>query len=373
MIIYSLLIIPFISVFILYFFYKHLVTFWEFFLPLIITLLTVVFSKVIIENIDLYHDEYWGSLITKVEYYEKWNEYIHETCTRTVSCGENCETTETYDCSYVKNHPEEYVIHTTSGEKIYTNKNEYLRIKRIFQNENFFDLKRNYHTIDGDMYITLWDKTKEKAIPVTTKHKYKNKIKASDHSVFHYEKPTLDEKEFYGLYEYPKIYDGYKMVNILGDVSKDALEADKILGYYNGLLGVKKQVRVFILIFFEKTIEAAPYQEAYWSGGNKNEFVICIGVNKNREIKWCKPFSWTESEITKVNVKNIILNYEKLELVKIVEEVSSEINMTFIRREFKEFDYLTVEPSQKQIIISLIFVLLVNVLTCVFVIKNDYY
>src|ERR1035437_8712691 len=119
MILFGALLFPFISVFILYIFFKHKTTWWELALPLVFSLLFIIIMKVTIETLQVTSKEYWGSLVSKAEYYEEWNEYIHQTCTRSCCCDSkgNCGT-ETYDCSYVQYHPAEYWIKTTSGENI---------------------------------------------------------------------------------------------------------------------------------------------------------------------------------------------------------------------------------------------------------------
>ena len=76
--------------------------------------------------------EYLGSYVTRIRHYDAWNEYIHRTCTRTVGSGKN-QRTETYDCSYVENHPE---LHAeTENSEIFSSTFE--------KNENFGENGRN--------------------------------------------------------------------------------------------------------------------------------------------------------------------------------------------------------------------------------------
>ncbi len=55
-------------------------------------------------------------------------------------------------------------------------------------------------------------------------------------------------------------------------------------------------------------------------------------------------FSWTEVELLKLDVRNFIITQEKLDLVSIVEYLSSNVKTKFIRKPFADFSYLTVEP-----------------------------
>ena len=246
MIIYGALFIPLIVAIVLYKMYNRFVVWWEFFIPLIVSLILTFSMKAIIESVQVQSEEYWGSLVKRVEYYEAWNEYISQTCTTTCCCdskGNNCQTI-TYDCSYVKYHSAYWQIITTNGETVSISEKEYKRIKQIFENENFQELNRNYHTIDGDMYHSDWSGDSTTAIAVTTLHHYENRIKVADQSIFHFQKVEKEDIQRFSLKDYPKIRDNYKMVAVLGDSSKDALTADRKFQYINGLLGHSKQVRV---------------------------------------------------------------------------------------------------------------------------------
>jgi len=174
----------------------------------------------------------------------------------------------------------------------------------------------------------------------------------------------------------------------------------------------------------------AQYQENYWVKGNKNELVICIG-KKGNEIQWSHAFSWAHSDILTVEVKNKVLelytyrdSIVKRNLPKalpvdkkikekvfgdasknlpdilpvpkqfdgdtiisikstypvLTEETWNELYMylnenlhKFKRRSFKEFDYLTVEPSKGAVIFIYIFALLISIGVNVWVISNDIY
>lgn len=375
MIIYGALLIPLIVAIILYKFFNRLVVWWEFFIPLAVSVILIFSMKAIIEKAQISTEEYWGSFVQRVEYYESWDEYIHQTCTSTCCCdaqGNNCSTT-TYDCSYVRDHSPYWQIVTNNGETIIINEREYNRIKNIFQNESFEELNRPYHSKDGDMYHSDWDGDSTTAIPVTTLHHYDNRIKAADQSVFHFKEVHDEDVVRYNLKQYPKIVDRYKMSAVLGDNSLDAKIADKKFQYINGLLGHDKQVRVFVLIFKNQPIEAGLYQEWYWSGANMNEFVICIGIDEQRNVKWCKPISWTRNETLKVEIKSYVQNQGKLNLQELAGYAQEKIKGGFIRRDFEEFNYLTVEPPTWAVILTYILTLGANILVSFWIVRNPFY
>ncbi len=375
MIIYGALLIPLITSFILQYFFNRLIVWWELFIPMLFSIIFVFYSKSSIETNLVTSNEFWGSFIDQLEYYEPWNEYITETCTRSCCCdadNNNCGT-ESYDCSYTKSHPPVYQILTTSKEVIPITKIQFDKLRSQIGNVKFEELNRDFHTMDGDLIYYKWHKDSSLAIPVTTIHKYENRVKVASQSVFNYGKVTNTEKEKYSLKDYPKIYDTFKMDAVLGDSSSDSNLANLEFQYLNGLLGPTKQVRFFVLIFKNQPIDASLYQEKYWSGGNKNEFVINIGIDENRNVKWSKVFSWSKSEILKTNVQNFINNQEIFNLQKVAKYVETEAEKHFVRRSFKEFDYLTVEPPLLSILLTYILTICINFFISLWLLRNNYY
>jgi len=312
--------------------------------------------------------------LDRVEYYEEWDEWIDQTCTRECCCdskGQNCST-ETYDCSYRRDHPAEWVLVNTIGERISISKNEYERLKNKLGNNKFVDMNRDYYRIDGDMYLSVWDRDSLRAVPVTTLHTYENRVKASDASVFHFDDLDQEDVVRYGLKDYPPIKDHYKMDAVLGDSSSDATRANTKLKYINGALGHKKEVCVLLLVFKNQPLEAGFKQEAYWKGANMNEFVICVGINDDREVQWGKVISWTTNEKLKIDVTNLLNQQDKLNLCSIVDQVYPMVQESFKRRDFKEFNYLTVEPPLWAIVTTYLFVILVNVGISAWVVGNEH-
>jgi len=195
----------------------------------------------------------------------------------------------------------------------------------------------------------------------------------------------------------------------------------------NGKFGISNQVRLWILVFENRPQSIAYYQENYWVKGNKNELVVCIG-KKGEEIQWSHAFSWATSSDLTVAVKNEVLNLytyrdsvvklalpvlpltnKKLKsafgkagkklpevlplqqktlgdtIIKIksanpvlTEKTWDDFNKylnqnlgRFKRRHFKEFNYLTVEPSKTAVIIVYILALILSIAANVFVTTND--
>jgi len=368
MIIYLALLIPIITAIVLYVKFHHETVWWEFMIPITTSLIFIIIMKLGIETVQVSSNEYWGAIISKVEYYEPWNEYIHRTCTR--SCGKDCTTT--YDCSYVEHHGPKWNIVTNIGETISISKHEYNRLLKHFGNRTFVDMHRHYHTQDGDMYRTVWDGNQSKIVPTTSEYTYENRVKAADHSVFHYGEVLPDDKIRYGLFDYPPIYEAYKQQAILGDSSSVSLQADSLLRIYNGILGYKKEVKIFLLIYKNQPLDAGSYQEWLWCGGNMNEFIVTVGIDDDNKIKWCKVISWTPNEMLKTAVRSDIVAMDSLNTLVVADYIGKEVEKGFIRKDFHEFDYLTVDPPIWAVALTIVLTIMLNVGISYWIINNEF-
>ena len=112
MVILFALLIPIVTAFVLWKLFERKTLWWEFLIPFMVSIVLVIAAKLIVDTAFVRSEEYWGSFVDRVEYYEKWDEWINETCTRECCCdsdGNNCST-ETYDCSYCRTHSPEWIL-----------------------------------------------------------------------------------------------------------------------------------------------------------------------------------------------------------------------------------------------------------------------
>lgn len=369
MLIYLLLIIPIITTIVCFIYFKHEVVWWEYLLNFGAALACIFASKAIIQHIQVSDTEYWGGWVIEVRYYESWNEYIHRMCTQTVSCGKDCTITETYDCSYVQNHPAYWEILNSNGRQISISKNQYKEIVHKFgTGENFVDMDRNYHSKDGDMYYSKWNGSDKTMEFTTTEHRYENRVRVSS-STFAMKEPSKEIFDQYKLFHYPKVQEVYKQKNLLG--INDPI-AQRKLEMVNSKLGHKYEFRSYIMIFKNQPREAGFYQEEQWQGGNKNELNIAIGIDSvTKQVNWCHVFSWTDKRDLPVAMKNIIEGQDKLDLIKIIDNLESLSKTKWERKHFKDFSYLTVEPQTHHIVIAFIITLIINIGVTIFVVAND--
>ena len=140
----------------------------------------------------------------------------------------------------------------------------------------------------------------------------------------------------------------------------------------NAELGPEKQLKAFILIFKNQSEQAGIMQENYWKGGNKNEFILTIGVDDNNNIQWVHPITWSENSIVKSNIRGYVSSQGKLNLAEISSYMHGELSDNFERKEFADFSYLTVEPSHRSINITMVIIIILNIALSIWFILNQY-
>jgi hypothetical protein len=240
-------------------------------------------------------------------------------------------------------------------------------MKDLWANEEFVDMQRSYHSKDGDKYEVNICGARDNIFPYFSQHSYVNKVQASG-SVFKFKEVNKDD---FGLFDYPEIVDSY-IPSILGDVP-DKDKANRILDVLNALYGMDKKMRVWVLFFKDKPLQAGVDQENYWMGGNKNEFVVCIGLKNDNTVDWCYPFSWSEKELLKVETRDYVNGMRPFDVSVFASWLREKTVREFEKKSFKDFDYLTVEPSGVAIIIAFVLTLIINVGVSVYVIRNEHY
>ena len=371
------LLIPVIFTIASLFLFKEKITWWEAFIPTLTTLLLIIIiSNIGVSSVTKDY-EYWGNYVTQVRYYEPWDEYIHQTCTRSVPCGTDSDGNtqycdETYDCSYVQYHSESFSVVLNDNREISVDENYYNDVKRKFNTTSIFvEMNRNYHFNDGDMYKNLYPNTYETYVFFPTKHRYVNKIQASN-SIFNYPKVTEEDILKYKLFDYPEI-ENNQLNSILYNkpLKVDKAQQDKF-NYINGMLGMNKQIKVWICLFNNTDSYAGYMQEAYWKHGNKNEFVICVGVDEKMKISWVHIFSWSQNKNIEIETRNFILYQKQLDLISLGDWLYSDGLKDWKRTEFKQFDYLHVEPPRWSKILIWITSLLSTLGILVWVTINEY-
>lgn len=293
------------------------------------------------------HDvEYLGDFVVTAEYLEDWNETVpcRHPKYRTVGTGKNRHTVfagyhHLYDVDY---HPAQWWLRTATGRGLRAEPAQFDALCLQWKRKTFVELRRRYHTNDGDKWETAWDQAADTLVPVVVPHAYENRVQAAG-TVFAF--PAIDPAKS-PVFAYPPIDGWHRQPAILGGEELPRRgEAALALERANGTLGPEKQVKVFLCVFKDRPLQAGLDQEAYWKGGNKNEFVVCVGVDGRGMPQWAYPFSWTKADDLKIAARNQLLGGDApLDLPAYVAWLAGEIRARWRRRDFAEFNYLTVDP-----------------------------
>jgi hypothetical protein len=253
--------------------------------------------------------------------------------------------------------------------------------RRWKANPQFVELDRDidYHGncgVDGDRYDILWDKNPHTAEQTVSSRSYENRIQAA-HSAFDFPDVSENDVKTYKLFEYPEI-DGFSQDVLLGEDSISWMNkserkwAERLMQYSSGYWGPKVHGKIWVLLYEDCSQTSALMQEAYWDGGNDNELVICIGLSsKTKELQWTKAFSWTPHRKILVDLREDIMNTKYLNFNKI-QDILNKRMPDFKRKDFKEFNYITVEPPTWAIWTTFIITILLTIGLCYWAIVNDY-
>ena len=343
--IWGALIIPVILLIIATYKFHHQIVWWEYILAMLIPVLLIMASKYIAVRSMTDDTEVWSNYATDARYYEAWDEYVHQTCTLCSGSGKS-QTCSTYDCSYVDYHSEYWELHDNGGARHRVSMGRYnMAVSLWGGKKKFVDMRRDYHHNDGDMYTTKLPINSgiRENITISTDHTYENKVQAST-NVFNFEKVDPEDVSHYGLYEY-KGTSKYKHTYFYGDGNK---RANDLLSFTNAKYGYRKQLNISVLVYQHAPSIVAQYQKSYWKGGNKNEFLILIS-KKGKNIDWVEVVSWTPNFDLIQKVKSDILAMGSYDAIKIAEYIEQNVPSKFVRREWKEFAYIDIQPSTNAI------------------------
>lgn len=316
--------------------FRKRLTWWETVLPIMVSIVVIMIMKWSMVKSLVTDTEYYSAYAKNAMHYDEWDEYVHKTCYRTISCGKNCTTTIPYDCSYVDNHPEYWEVNLSSGESIGISKQKYLYLKQLWNNEEFVEMNRDYHNIDGDAQKTNWNNKFQTINSFDSCGSYDNKPQTAE-TVFHFEK--LDSIKQKMVFDYPEIN---------GTKQNSCINCDEyskiILRKINALHGSKCQIKIFVIIFNNKQESVAELQKQYWKGGNKNELVICV----DSKSRWAKSFSWSDDKLLEAKANQIFMN-EKTTIQQKLILLNKIIPELWKRKEFKDFDYIDIQLTTTQL------------------------
>lgn len=388
---YLAIVIPMLLVVYLLMCHRKNIVWWEVILPFVVTIATIAMCQYGAYKSAISDTEYLGHMVVKAVHEEPMD--YDDECSESYQCGtdkdgnaEYC--TRYYHCVSTK-YRETYFI-TDKGRTLGIDLDTYNKYEKLWEKYKYhtekITISSGGYTTTGDLYKrpghgnkheVSWNNKIDNSVPVSQKATYDNYIQASK-SLYNPRDISEEELKANKLFNYPD-GDGRNPI-LYSDGKAVYLKAQKQLQYANGWLnttmGGFKKVRLWVLIYKNQSADIAELQKVYWKNGNKNEFIIMLGVNDQYNLDWFDIMSWTEKEDTKIIVRNYLadLRGNKLDTVtmhKFSIWLTDFIQKSYVKPSFEKYSYMTVPPSWTAIIISYIIVLLVCIGVGFFVVKNE--
>lgn len=203
-----------------------------------------------------------------------------------------------------------------------------------------------------------------KGEPASIEHEFTNYVKAVPESLFHDNDTNL-------LYlnqvpAYPQVFNFYhinRVINMAG-IDNGTVQAINS-GLNNALrtLGWQKQVNIIVIL---TPINDPSYKysvERKWLGGKKNDVIIYLGINKNKQILWADTSTWamnSGNELFQITMRDGLTkmgNAGPLDANKFVTYVTGTISKLFDRPQMKSYEYLKDEISPPTWVVILAIIL----------------
>ena len=285
--------------------------------------------------------EYLSGYVVTAKHYFPWTE--RQVYYVTVSDGKG-KTRQEQRVRFV-HHPDEWEWVLNTGHTSSISRSKYNELVfRWGSNTYYFETHHPNCVSGGGGDAVDWDSVIRHAETETYECRYTNPLDHSN-SIFRYKEISKEEAQELGLYEYPQVkYFEQTPVIGLGIATGADQRAFQLL---NAMNGRQHQVHFFVLLFdAAKGLTIGEDQRAYWHGGNKNEFTICLGIEKKEEtgekiLKWCNAFSWMDEPVMELALEGWAREQQDkpLDLQAFCQWLQDNLDL-WKRKEWKDFAYL---------------------------------
>ena len=245
-----------------------------------------------------------------------------------------------HPAGHTRYHPAHWDVTDSNGGTFGISSGEYDRLKNLWERYGAREteesvLRFNSRDSSDDKWVVTWPGDEDCMEVCITEHNYDNAVPVSKGGL-HLPELTEQQIERLPLFEHPRVKN-FTLPCILGQGNASQAAANERLLYWNAKLGKRKQVFMWILIYRNQGISVAEYQRRHWQQGNKNEFVLCLGIDDQGKLEWADAFSWTEVTGLTKGVKNEVMSRyqnKRVDLVDVVEHMAAEVDTKWVRREF---------------------------------------
>lgn len=311
--------------------------------------------------------EYLSGYAQDAVHHEAWTERVVRHETYTDSRG-NIKHRTVVDYVY---HPDEWFINLNTGECVDISEEGYISIVNLWGgDQEWIDVPHCNCVSGGGGQAAYYDNIYNHLVTATYKGLYINYVRGSN-SIFRVDPLSRREASRLGLIPYPP-FDEY-------DLDVDAiLISPKLAGVQiddswqkhmqriNAYYGAEAEIHIFILLFDAADgISIALKQRQFWHGGNKNELVVCLGIEPStdvdtpHEVAWCKAFSWCDAPQLDNATESYFIEHRSLDIGAYAAWLRMNISL-WRRKEFSDFKYIGKRISPRRAVMVSIFTLLVS-------------
>ncbi|MBR2429529.1 MAG: hypothetical protein IKB15_06085 [Alistipes sp.] len=316
--------------------------------------------------------EYLSGYATAIYHHEPWTERVVQYVPYTDSRGK----THTRRVVTYVHHPDEWFCELNTEECIDIAAESYYDICNMWttEEEQIYPPHTNCVAGGGGQRL-LFDDDYEHLVTATYEGLYINYVRDSN-SIFRHEEISDKEAATIGLIEYPPFEgEGIDVDAVLASPMLKGVEVtssmQRAIQCINGYYGAEAEIHIFVLLFdATQGIAAAMKQRQYWHGGNKNELVVCLGIEPAsdaaamHEVAWCKAFSWCDAPQLDNATESWFIEHRRLDIEGYAKWLRDNINL-WHRKSFKDFKYMGKRLSPRRTLMLSIFTLVVSALAVV--------
>ena len=297
-------------------------------------------------------DEYLGGYANGLYFEDSWVEEIHYTTTYTDRDG------NTHTEHHVRHvyHPAQYRVSYTVGRGTYVSESSFWALARQWQASKVPDEWFGINIVGGVRFGChyLYDEVIRadaeagfpRMLPITVTHAYTNKVRNSN-SIFRFENISRQEAQSLDLYGYP-VGNGWTVPAVLShDITVDGAAARE-LDVFNAYWAPMNQMRLFVLLFdaSRSDVTVAEKQRALWHGGNKNELVVCLGIDGDK-VRWSHAWSWADEPKLEAMIESWFAENTAYDLLVFARWLKGNYRV-WQRKSFADFDYIRVGLTTTQ-------------------------
>ena len=312
--------------------------------------------------------EYLSGYATAAYHYEAWTERVVTHHTYTDARG-NVRTRTVVNYVY---HPDRWFLEFNTGEQVDVEEHTYSSIVGLWDSpEEWIDVVHMRCVSGGGGQEIIYDDIYDHLVTATFEGLYINYVRGSN-SIFRLDPPSRREASQLGLISYPDIDTDMLDVEAilvspkLTGVHVDSCDQDHIRRI-NAYYGAEYQIHIFVLLFpASDGVSVSLMQRRFWHGGNKNELVVCLGIEPSADgstphkVEWCKAFSWCDAPQLDNATESYFLEHHSLDFEAYAAWLRGNISL-WRRKEFSDFKYIGKSLSPRRMTMVSILALLISV------------